>query len=123
MTEMFNTMRYMCHFDGKHSWAEVESAYDTFMSPKVQVGGKDKTHDFAGWKQVLEKMYDSGAVFKILKLEAAPPSESEFFIFVAMNLTQKEGESTTLQTKFFFEDGKLVRSQPLDPSLYDKISS
>ena len=90
---------------------------EAIMHEDVQIVGKDATHDKASWQKVVE-----GIVNDKRPLLAEEVIEKKDYILLKGKAVVADGTTMPLATKFFFKDGKIINTEPLDRTIYDKMS-
>lgn len=114
--------KYFALYDGTATWEAIETSYDDLFHPKVQMQGpQDTTYNFDEWKQSIKKMVDAGKPVKV-EVESITPSSDGFVLFVGA-IQESDGTKRPAHTKFFFEEGKLIRAEPTDKTFYESFVS
>lgn len=121
MKEMRALLNYLLKFDGVgNDVSSFEQVFDVLFHPDVKLPGKDgSSYDFKAWKEVAIKSYQQKMQTDIQKTY-----QEEGYIYMKMIIRDVDGKASMEQnTKYTFQDGKLIKSEPADPSIYDKMAA
>jgi hypothetical protein len=119
MSEMRKLTRYFCLLCQESVWdANAEAVFDDLFHPDVTIVGSTKTFDFDEWKAWYKRSIQDGLVLDMEKIVKTGPDTIAWTLIVHL----ENGTVLTHTAKGFFQDGKLIKTEPADPKVYDIIT-
>jgi hypothetical protein len=117
MAEMRNLTAYFSNLCEGGTWEKMEPVFEALFHPDVVILGNQSRFDFEGWKRQVRDFLERGVYFDMEKLV----KEGDKIVYT---VTIHDGDASFLHTaKGIFKDGKMIRTEPADPSIYDRIAS
>ena len=108
--------RYFCLLSPESKWdATAEQIFDDLFHPDVTIVGKNKSHNFREWKEWYKRSIQDGLVLDMEKVVKTGPDSIVYTLLVH----QENGTVLSHTAKGIFKDGKLIKTEPADPSIYD----
>ena len=116
MSEMRRMTAYFSQLSGESNWQVAEPIFDALFHPDVVIVGEKQTWDYQGWKDWYKNSIQDGVTVDMEKIEKVPEG-----ILYTITVHQADG-SLKHTAKGIFKEGKLIRTEPVDPKLYDKMA-
>ena len=108
--------RYFCLLSPESKWdAESERIFDDLFHPEVMIVGKNKSFNFQEWKAWYKRSIEDGLVLDMEKVVKTGPDSIVYTLLVH----QENGTVLSHTAKGLFKGGKLIKTEPADPSIYD----
>jgi hypothetical protein len=115
MAEMRKLTSYFNLLCEESKWDQhAEKVFDDLFHPDVKIQGKRETFDFAEWKEWFKRSVADNLIFEVEKVAKTGPDS----IVYSLRIHTDEG-ILSHTAKGIFKDGKLIRTEPVDPSAYD----
>ena len=116
MAEMRKLTKYFCLLDGNSRWdATAEATFDDLFHPNVVIVGNQKTFNYNEWKAWYKRSITDGLVLDMEKVVRTSANSIVYTLLVH----QYDGTILSHTAKGIFEDGKLIKTEPVDPGIYD----
>ena len=107
---------YFCLLSPESQWnAEAERIFDELFHPDVMIVGKNRSFHFEEWKDWYKRSIQDGLVLDMEKVVRTSPDTIVYTLLVH----QDNGTVLTHTAKGIFKEGKLIKTEPADPSIYD----
>ena len=124
MAEMRKLTAYFSHIRAGNTWEAMEPAYEDLFHPDVVITGRQTQFDYQGWKRQCQEFLDRGVTFEMEKLvkEEKEKQNSKVVTIIYTVTVHDENGAFRHTAKGIFKDGKMIRTEPADPSIYDRMS-
>ena len=109
--------KYLGAFDGSRGWDEIEPLFDDLFHPDVVVVTADGELGKEEWKAMAKRLADRNAVASDLEI-TSEDAESAFY---KVTISVEGDEPMHLTARGTFEDGRLLRVEPVDPGAYSDL--
>jgi hypothetical protein len=120
MAEMRKLTRYFCLLSPESKWdSNAERIFDDLFHPEVKIVGKNKSFNFQEWKDWYKRSIEDGLVLDMGKIVRTSPDSIVYTLLVH----QDNGTVLSHTAKGIFKDGKMIRTEPADPSIYDIMAA
>ena len=107
---------YFCLLSPESKWDEnAERIFDDLFHPEVMIVGKNKSFNFQEWKDWYKRSIQDGLVLDMEKVVRVGPDSIVYTLLVH----QENGTVLSHTAKGIFKDGKLIKTEPADPAIYD----
>lgn len=109
--------KYMAAVDGGSDWATVQPLFDDAFDPECIFVTADGEYDKQQWSEMARGLVENGAVasgFEITRREGDAA-------YYKLTVTVGDGEHLHMTAKGALRDGRLVRVEPVDPSVYSTM--
>ena len=108
--------RYFCLLSPESKWdGNAERIFDDLFHPDVKIVGKNKSFNFVEWKAWYKRSIEDGLV---LDMEKVVKTGADSIVYTLL-VHQENGTVLSHTAKGLFQDGKLIQTEPADPSIYD----
>jgi len=108
--------KYFCLLCEDSQWnSEAELIFDDLFHPDVVIMGKQETFNFAQWKDWYRRSIQDGLVLDMEKVVRTGPNEIVYTLLVHLD----NGQVLSHTAKGIFEDGKMIKTEPVNPEIYD----
>ena len=119
MAEMRKFTAYLSLLCPDSEWnAGAEKVFDDLFHPDVVIVGKDSKFDFAAWKEWYKRSIQQNLQVDMIQLKFLD-DHGEHSILYTMHIHLDDGSILPHTARGFFQDGKLIRTEPVDPKIYD----
>jgi len=120
MAEMRKLTKYFCLLGGESKWdAQAEKIFDDLFHPEVIIVGDKKRFCFQEWKAWYKQAIEDGLVLDMEKIVRT----SDDSIVYTLLVHNHDGTVISHTAKGIFKDGKLIRTEPSNPGIYDIMST
>lgn len=109
---------YLEAINGHTTWSELEPLFDQAIHKDIVLVSAQGDLNFEQWKQAVRGLLRKGAKSSDFRY-FSPDANTAFY---RVTLTLRDGSVLRPVSKGWFEDGKLIRIEPVDSSVYEKIS-
>ena len=119
MAEMRKLTKYFCLLCEDSKWdANAEKIFDDLFHPEVVIVGNQKKFNFDEWKAWYKQSIQDGLV---LDMEKVVRTSSDSIVYTLL-VHKHDGTVLSHTAKGIFQDGKLIKTEPADPAIYDIMS-
>ena len=114
---MEKVAKYFAALEGARDWAAVQPLFDDAFHPDCVIVTADGEFDKEQWAEMAKRLVDKGATASGFEVTGTEGDT------VSYKLTITVGEDAPLHmaAKGTLRDGRLVRVEPVDPSVYSTI--
>ncbi|CAB9499433.1 expressed unknown protein [Seminavis robusta] len=121
MSEMRKLTKYFCCLGGESGGrydSHADEVFDDLFHKDVLIVGNAKTHNFDEWKDWYKRSIQDGLVFEMQKVVKTGPDSIVWTLLIHL----ENGTTLTHTAKGLFKDGKLIKTEPADPTVYDVMT-
>lgn len=116
MAEMRKITAYFSLLCEESKWdANAERIFDELFHPDLQITGTKEKFDFHKWKAWYKRSIEDGLILDMEKVVRVAPDEIVYTLLVH----QDDGSTLEHTAKGIFKDGKMIKTIPVNPGLYD----
>lgn len=116
MAEMRKLTAYFSQLNGESQWdANAERIFDDLFHEDVVIVGAKKKFDYRGWKDWYKQSIEDGLIFEMEKVVKTGPNT----IVYSLKVRDVDGTALDHTAKAVFQDGKLIRTEAVNPNVYD----
>jgi len=116
MAEMRLLTTYFAQFDGKTTWKEAHPFVERLFHPDLTgVTGKGEIHR-EDYEKSVKEFLENGGTVDMMKLEKVHEGIRYELVFHF-----PDGSTDRTRTLGKFSDGRLIRVEPDDPAVYNKL--
>ena len=127
MAEMRKLTAYFSQWCPESRWnAATEQIFDNLFHPDCQIVGKKQTFHFQDWKDWYRRSIEENQIIDMEKVVQESPNSIVYTLLI-----HQDGDATAASAsavirhtaKGIFQDGKLIRTEPVNPEIYDIMTA
>ena len=107
---------YMAAIDGQSDWGTIEPLFDDAIDPDCVFVTADGEYDKDQWAETVKGLIEKGAVASGFEVTSQEGDTAYYQVDITVG-----GDRLHMTSKGTLKDGRLVRVEPVDPSVYSEL--